>query len=88
MPWMRGTRARSRTTCKLGDHVVHHQVRGAGDARLTAGPGDSELAARTGRVGASGECHTLPRRYTMLHLGAMGMESLLAPEFFNITLEK
>ena len=24
-----------------------------------------------------------PRRYTMLHLGAMGMESL-APEFFNI----
>ena len=28
-----------------------------------------------------------PRRYTMLHLGAMGMESL-APEFFNVTLEK
>ena len=29
----------------------------------------------------------IPRRYTMLHLGAMGMESL-APEFFNVTLEK
>ena len=28
-----------------------------------------------------------PRRYTMLHLGAMGMESL-APEFFNITTRK